>query len=262
MILFNSDAGDLAPTKLSPADIAAYAPDVVSRLQTNSKQVAALLDWWRIPFKNEDTWAREIVQEARASFGKPDSRYIRVELDPKKLRDAIRYRVLLCFFDVLEDNELMTAEELQPYRQGAKDVFDPAPVEPAAVRHAEDPDVFLEVMRELAVDPSAKIVAEDERFIKKDKPLAAWRTIGTERHLVLLEEGWAKFYKKAILAKKTIESSFFQLERWERDLQKTLSEAGLIKKASSGYRYRYDLLENGRRDSTYVVAIPTQLLTG
>ena len=29
---------------------------------------------------------------------------------------------------------------------------------------------------------------------------------------------------------------------------------------AAGYRYRYDLLANGTRDSTYVVAIPARLL--
>lgn len=260
VLLLNCETGDLAPTKLSSADVAAYDPNIVSQLKDKRNHIAALLDWWRMPFKKEDAWARGIVQEARASFGKPDSRYIRVELDPKKLRDVIRYRVLLSFFDELEDCGFITAEELAPYRQDAKDVFDPEPPEPVANRHAEDPDVFLEIMRGLAANPPAAIVAEGERFVKKDKPLAAWRTIGTERYLVFPEEGWAKTYKKSVQAKKTIDPSFFQRERWERELQKILCEKDLIKRASSGYRYRYDLLENGTRDSTYVVAVPAHLL--
>ena len=39
-----------------------------------------------------------------------------------------------------------------------------------------------------------------------------------------------------------------------------MSEAGLIKPASSGYRYRYDLFGNGTRDKTYVVAVAEALL--
>ena len=221
---------------------------------------ASLLGWWWERFDDEDAWARQVTQTARASFGKPDSRYIRAEIDPKLLRDAIRYQVFLSFLDELETAGFMTREELTPYRQTVKDVFDPAPPEPVQLRHAEDPDVFVEIMKAMVKNPPAAIVAENERFVKKDKPLAAWRTISGERYLVFLEEAWAKVYSKAVRTKKEIDCSFLQRERWERDLQKLLCEQGLIKEASSGYRYRYNLLEDGTRDKTYVVAVPAHLL--
>lgn len=154
----------------------------------------------------------------------------------------------------------MTAEELTPYRQGAKEVFDPDPPESLATRHAEDPDVFLEIMRALVKDPPAPIVAEGERFIQRDRPLAAWRSIRGERHLIFLEADWAKTYAKAVRSIKEVDTSFFQREHWCRDIQKILCKQGLIKAASSGYRYRYGLLNNGTRDETYVLAIPAQLL--
>ncbi len=260
VILLNSASGDLNPTKLSSSDIEAYDPAVLERLTAERHHVAALLRWWWGLFADEDAWARHIVQAARASFGKPDSRYIKVELDPKKLRDAIRYRVLLSFLDELESARFMTAEELAPYRQTAKDVFDPDPPEPVQLRHAEDQDVFLEVMRDLVKNPPAAIVAENERFVKRDKPLAAWRTIRNELHLVFLESSWAQAYAKAVRTRAGIDSSFFQHEHWERDIQKLLCEQGLIKAPSSGSRYRYDLLDNNTRDSTYVVAVPARLL--
>lgn len=260
IILLNSASGDLAPTKLSTSDIAAYDPAIVEHLNAERHHIASLLRWWWNLFDDEDAWARQIVQTARASFGKPDSRYIRVELDPKKLRDAIRYQVLLSFFDEVEKARFMTSEELAPYRQTAKEVFDPAPPEPVRLRHAEDPDVFLEIMKAMVKNPPAAIVAENERFVKKDKPLAAWRTIGGERYLVFLEDTWTRAYAKLVKAHKDIESSYLQHERWERDFQKLLCEQSLIKAASSGYRYRYDLMGDGTRDNTYVVAIPAHLL--
>lgn len=262
VILLNSAAGNLNPTKLSSIYVAAYDPKTISQIKQNAKNIASVLYWWQnYALSDEDAWARQIVQEARVSFGKPDSRYIQVELDPKKLRDAIRYRVLLSFLDEVEFGQLVTPEELTSYRQGAKDVFDPAPAEPVVNRHAEDPDIFMEIMRELVANPPATIVNEGERFIKKGgKHFAAWRTISKERYLVLLEEIWAKAYKKAVQGKKTIDTSFFCQERWELDIQKILSENGLIKQASAGYRYRYDLMENKTRDSTYVLAIPAHLL--
>ena len=54
--------------------------------------------------------------------------------------------------------------------------------------------------------------------------------------------------------------SILRLEGWERILQKSLAETGYIKAPNSGYRYRYDLLENGTRETTYVVAVPRALL--
>lgn len=260
VVLLNSGSGDLTPTKLSSSDIAAYDPEVVHQLTVNRKAISALLGWWWSVFDSEDAWAQWIVQKARASFGKPDSRYIRVELDPKKLRDAIRYQVLLSFFDQLEAYGFVTAEELDLYRQGAKNVFDPVPQEPVIHRRAEDPEVFLRIMKELVSSKCDSIIPEGERFVKKDKPLGAWRTISGERYLVMLEDTWAKAYKKEVLARKDLDASFLLAENWEGKLQKIFSEGRKIKKASSGYRYRYDLYGNNTRDNTYVIAIPAQLL--
>lgn len=258
VLLLNSGTGDFTPTRLSAADIAAYDPDVVSQLKDRRKHISALLGWWWLPYEDEDTWARGIVQKARASFGKQDSRYIRVELDPKKLRDAIRYCVLLSFLDELEAARILTAEELEPYRAGAKEVFDPAPKEDKSPRRAEDPEVFLEVMREVV--QSSSIVPEGERYVKSAKFLGAWKTISKESHLVMLEEVWAKKYEKAARKRKDLDVTYFQRENWERDMQKLLVEHRMIKPASAGYRYRYDLMETGDRDTTYVVAIPAELL--
>lgn len=261
VILLNSNGiRDVAPTKLSRSSISLLNPDVTLQFQKARAEIASILYWWWARFEDEDTWARQIIQRAQASFGKPDSRYIRVEIDPTKLRDAIRYQVFLSFLEALEQAGLIPAEELEPYRQGAKNVFDPAPPEPVQHRHAEDPEVFLELMRELVQDSSFPIIAEGKAFVKKDRSIAAWRTINKERYLVLEEGCWSKLYMKTARAKKKIDTSFFQTDKWEQRLQKSLCEKGIIKKPSSGFRMRYDLFGTGERNSTHIIAIHAELL--
>jgi len=264
VILLDSSPGDLTPTKLPGSSVSAYDSAIAARFAGESRYISAVLRWWwGKALAHEEAWAREIVQKARDSFGKPDSRYKQVILDPKRLRDAIRYRVFLSFLDAVEANQLMTSDELNPYRQGAKDVFDPAPPEPIVLRRAEDPNVFLEIMCDLVHNFPERIVPGDKRFVKADKPLAAWRIIGhadKECYLVLLEETWKSIYMKEARSRKDVDCSFFQRSNWAGNLQELLVKQGLIKPASSGYRYRYDLLGNGTRDSTYVLAIPSHLL--
>ena len=234
MILLNSNSiRDVAPTKLSRSSTSFLNPDITLQFQKARAEIASILYWWWAWFEDEDTWAKQIIQTAQASFGKPDSRYIRVEVDPIKLRDAIRYQVFLSFLEALERAGLMPAEELEPYRKGAKNVFDPAPPEPVQHRHAEDPGVFLELMRELVQDPSFPII----------------------------EEGcWSKLYMKTARAKKDINTSFFQTNKWDQQLQKRLCEAGIIKQPSSGFRMRYDLFGTGDRNNTHIIAIHAELL--
>lgn len=74
------------------------------------------------------------------------------------------------------------------------------------------------------------------------------------------EKVWMTWYAKAVKTDNTIDAAFLQKPRWELELQKVLGTAGVIKAPAAGYRYRYDLLANGTRDSTYVVAIPARLL--
>jgi len=260
VIFLNSESGDFKPTKLSPADCAAYDPELASQLKASRKRIGALLNWWGRPFEKESKWAAQIVQKARASFGKPDSRYIRVKLDPKLLRDKIRYEVFLSFLDALEYCGYLSHEDLEPYRQEAKEVFDPAPPEPVTIRHAEDPAVFIEVMRALAVEKAEAIVDEGNRVVKREKPLGAWRTISGQRYLVLLEDTWAREYKKAVKARKDVDASCCELNDWVLEFLKLLAADGYIKHMGKNPRYRYDLFENGTRDDTYVVAIPAELL--
>ena len=257
-IFLNCGRIEPTPTRLT---ISGYDPEAAARFRQDAPQIAALMrEWWGSMLDDEEAWAREIAQRARASFGRPDSRYLSVTVDPKRMRDAIRYQGLLSFLDHLSAAQLMTEEELEPYRQGAKSVFDPEPEELKENRHVEDPTVFLELMRGLMKERGNFILPEGTRFVKGDKPVAAWRTISGVRHLVLLENTWATEYKRAARGLKGLDCSFFRQEKWTLHMQKRLVQEGLIKAPSSGYRYRYDLLETGEKDTTYVVAIPAHLL--
>ena len=232
---------------------------MVKGLEEERYSVAALLCAWWAAEEDEVTWARQIVAEAKASFGKPDSRYVAVQFDPKLLNMAIRHRVLCSFLDWLEAEGLLAGENLECYRAIIKGVYAPELVEEKPPQHAEDPQVFLGIMRNLAA--SEQIAGPDEPFRKGDKLLGAWRIISGERFLVMPEDRWKKAYSRAARAAKDVDTAFFQRDQWERELQKILAEAEAIKVPSAGYRYRYDLYGAGKRDSTYVVAVPAKLLT-
>lgn len=260
VIFLNCATVDFLPTRLPPSSVAAYDPEILTQIMQAQAYIAALLRFWWSSAENEDIWAREIVSQARLSFGKPDGRYIRCELDPKLLRNAIRYRVFLSFLDALESHEIMIPEDLDFCRQEARDVFDPAPAVKNVLPQADQPEVFLDLMRKIVSQHAASIVDEGSHFVKSQKHLAAWRMISKKRYLVFPEEQWARVYKKAARDVSSIDLSYFQRDGWERELQKTLCQHHLIKEPSSGYRSRYDLYENGTRDTTYVVAVPSEVL--
>ena len=259
VLLLNCGSNDWGGRRLRTSELAEYNPAVVKGLEEERYSVAAILDSWWAAEEDEVTWARQIVAEAKVSFGKPDSRYVSVQFNPKLLNMAIRHRVLCSFLDWLEAEGLLAAEELERYRMIVKSVYDPEPVEEKPPQHAEDPQVFLRIMRNLAA--SEQIAGPDESFRKGDKLLGAWRTISGERFLVMPEDRWKKAYSRAARAAKDVDTAFFQRDQWERELQKILAEAEAIKVPSAGYRYRYDLYGAGKRDSTYVVAVPAKLLT-
>ena len=259
VLLLNCGSNDWGGRRLRTSELAEYDPAVVKGLEEERYSVAALLCAWWAAEEDEVTWARQIVAEAKASFGKPDSRYVAVQFDPKLLNRAIRHRVLCSFLDWLEAGGLLAGGNLECYRAIVKGVYAPEPVEEKPPQHAEDPQVFLGIMRNLAA--SEQIAGPDESFRKGDKLLGAWRTISGERFLVMPEDRWKKAYSRAARAAKDVDTAFFQRDQWERELQKILAEAEAIKAPSAGYRYRYDLYGAGKRDSTYVVAVPAKLLT-
>lgn len=242
--------------RISRGDLSALDPAVAEQLQEKRTLAAAVLtSWWA---EGRASTARSIVQAAKRALGKPDSRFISVIYDPKILGKAIRYQVLLAFLSILEEYGILESEALASYQAAVKQAYDPDPEPEVPIRHAEDPEVFLEIMRALAA--KGPIVGPEERFCRGDKALGAWRDISGVRHLVLLEGTWKKTYARAAHAMEGLDLSFLKQDGWERALQKKLAEAGYLKCPSAGYRYRFDLLGTGERDKTYVVAIPQHLL--
>lgn len=242
--------------RISKRELQILDPSVVEGLQKKGSLAAAVLaGWWA---ERSEAAARTIVQEAKCTLGQPDSRFVAVVYEPKVLGQAIRHQTLLTFLKVLEESHVLAQEELAPYRTAVKQAYDPDPEPEVLARHAEDPEVFLEIMKELAT--RQRIAGPDQRFTKADKHLGAWRNISGACHLVLLENDWKKAYAKTARAREDLDVSILKQDGWERKLQKSLAEAGYIKAPSAGYRYRYDLLENGTRETTYVVAVPKALL--
>lgn len=249
--------GDLKGHRIPTSVLSSYDPTVLERLEEDRENTSMVLEAWRR--LSHPRRAQMIIQAAKNSFGPPDGRYVSVTLDPRKLNRAIRYQLLLAFLTWAEDFELLTPEEMSVYRSAVKQVYDPVPVPETPVRHAEDPEVFLEVMKALVSE--SDIADMGAPFRNSDNRLGAWREISGILYLVMPEEVWAKAYRRKLSAEKFMDTSFFQKKDWPRELQRQLSKGGFIKQASSGYRYRYDLYGTAKRDSTYVVAIPASLLT-
>ena len=121
--------------------------------------------------------------------------------------------------------------------------------------------MFLEKLK-LLIDHPDQIVPPGNPYARpqRGKVAAAWRQIGGEEYLIMEEKIWMTWYAKAVKTDSAIDATFLQNDRWAAELQKLLGQAGVIKIPASGYRYRYDLLGNGTRDITYVVATPARLL--
>ena len=138
--------------------------------------------------------------------------------------------------------------------------FPPPPPPPAPKRQAEDPQVFLELLAEHIRQSLEDIAGPDEPYRKKDRRLGAWRTISGTQHLVMAEPVWKKWYQRQVRSRPDLDTACLSRDAWEKDMQKALADAGVIKAPSAGFRYRYDLYNDGSRDSTYVLAVPAHLL--
>ena len=183
--------------------------------------------------------------------------------DPKLYHRAILHQILLSYLAFLQNQQMLPSEMLEPYAAMVRGVFVPEiPAEPevAPPRSLEDPEVFLEIMKELSGSNPDRIASLDQSFSRQHKHLGAWRDISGERHLIMLEDTWAKELAKAARNTEGVDCSILRHDNWTGEMQRLMANAGVIKKPSAGYRYRYDLLGDGTRDRTYVVAIPQRLL--
>ena len=176
------------------------------------------------------------------------------------MTDAIMDKMLKRFFDHATACELLTVERANAVLADIQEAFDPAPVQPPGLRKADDPAVFLELMRKIV--SSASIVEEGAPFVNDKSTLGAWRTISGKRYLVILEETWEKAYRKAVKEDPLLDSSCFNNKHWSRDLQGRLKDAEIIKATNSNDRYRYNIYRKSGDAKEYVVAIPAELMLG
>lgn len=235
-----------------------YNDSVLEELRTHGEHIAALLRWWAVQWDDFPSWASELVKSARATFKSSDPAFVRLAVEPKKMTDAIMDKMLKLFFDHATACELLTVERANAVLADIQEAFDPAPVQPTGLRKAEDPAVFLELMRKIV--SSASIVEEGTPFVKDKPALGAWRTISGKRYLVILEKTWEKAYRKAVKEDSLLDGSYFSNDHWSRDLQGLMKAAEIIKAASSGNRYRYNIYSKPGDTKEYVVAIPAELM--
>lgn len=229
--------------------------DKIQAVEHAAPYIAAVLRWWWGLSGNENLWASAMLRKAKGHLAKPNEDYVSISPNPVKLRHAVQYETLFSFVETAVMQGFLSREEAEQYHDKIRETFYPEPVVTEPRKRMEDPDVFPDLMRSIAQENAMRIVAQEERFVKTEKKFGAFRTINKSLHLVMPEEQWANAYKKA--AKNAgLETSFSQSDGWERKLQAILAENKLIKHTGINPRYRYDLYGDGKKDSTYVVAVP------
>lgn len=241
--------------------LTAWDDDLLEKVIAKSPQAAWLLGWWR--GTSRDDWAQDVIRRAHVQLGKPGGRFRTFAYEPKALCRAVAYQALLDFVALTGDRQWLPPDKADVYRQRLRDIFDPAPLPPPTTpRRAEDVGVYLEKLSGLVENNPDLIIPPEQPYVRpqRGKVAAAWRCISGEEYLVMEESVWAAWYAKAVKADNTIDAAFLQKPRWELELQKVLGTTGVIKMPNTGYRYRYDLLANGTRDTTYVVATPARLM--
>lgn len=241
--------------------LTAWDDDLLEKVIAKSPQAAWLLGWWW--GTSRDDWAQDVIRRAHVQLGNPGGRFRTFAYEPKALCRAVAYQVLLDFMVLTGDRQWLPPDKTDTYRQRLQDIFDPTPPPPpTAPRRAEDAGVYLEILRKFATERAELIAPLEQPYVRpqRGRIAAAWRCISGEEYLVMEESVWAAWYAKAVKADHIIDDAFLQRDRWASELQKLLGQAGVIKMPTTGYRYRYDLLANGTRDTTYVVATPARLL--
>ena len=241
--------------------VSAWDDDLLENIIAKAPRAAWLLGWWW--GTSRDDWAQDVIRRAHVQLGNPGGRFRTFAYEPKALCRAVAYQVLLDFVALTGDRQWLPPDKADACRQRLRDIFDPAPPPPPTTpRRAEDAGVYLKNLRKFATECAELIAPLEQPYVRprRGKVAAAWRCISGEEYLVMEESVWAAWYAKAVKADNTIDAAFLQKPRWELELQKVLGTAGVIKVPAAGYRYRHDLLANGTRDSTYVVATPARLL--
>lgn len=248
---------ELSARRLSHRQLAAYDPQIIEAWRAHGAEIALVLRLWQ----EYELPAAAIKAQVSSRFLPPDKRYIEVVPHPDKLRTAVYLAALIAFLRMLAEYSLLSPEEAAAREETLSALFfPPPPLPPAPKRQAEDPQVFLELLAEHIRQSPEDIAGPDEPYRKKDRRLGAWRTISGTQHLVMAEPVWKKWYQRQVRSRPDLDTACLSRDSWEKDMQKALADAGVIKAPSAGFRYRYDLYNDGSRDSTYVLAVPAHLL--
>lgn len=256
--LVNSGRPDGVDPDVTRADsMSEISKSVLDAITADAPLIRVTLKrWWEASDTDETAWAEMLVKRARARLRRPEQGdYIVLSPSLVKLRHALRCEVLLSFVDEAEQSGFLTGEAAAALRVEIEDSFYPRPVAEAKARRLEDPGEFRALMSTIAADNLSLIIGEDERFVRSERRFGALRVITGTTYLVMPESTWAAAYRKAAKAA-GLDTSFCGQSDWEQKLQRILVEAGLIKHVGSNPRYRYDLYGTGKRDTTYVVAVP------
>ena len=248
---------ELSARRLSHRQLGAYDPQIIEAWRAHGAEIALVLRLWQ----EYELPAATIKAQVSSRFLPPDKRYIAVVPHPNKLRAAVYIAALIAFFRMLRGYSLLSPEEAAAREETLTAIFFPPPPPPAAPkRQAEDPQVFLALLADHIRQAPEDIAGLNEPYRKKDNRLGAWRTISGTQHLVMAEPVWKKWYQRQVRSRPDLDTASLSRDAWEKDMQKALADAGVIKAPSAGFRYRYDLYNDGSRDSTYVLAIPAHLL--
>ena len=247
---------ELSARRLSHRQLAAYDPSIIEAWRAHGAEIALVLRLWQ----EYELPIAAIKAQVSSRFLPPD-RYIEVVPHPGKLRTAVYLAVLIAFLRLLAGCGLLSSDEASAREETLTALFFPPPPPPAAPkRQAEDPQVFLELLANHVRQAPEDIAGPDEPYRKKGTRLGAWRTISGTQHLVMAEPVWKQWYQKKVRSCPDLDTACLSRDAWEKDMQKALADAGVIKAPSAGFRYRYDLYNDGSRDSTYVLAVPAHLL--
>ena len=248
---------ELSARRLSHRQLGAYDPQIIEAWRTHGAEIALVLRLWQ----EYELPIAAIKAQVSSRFLPPDKQYIAVVPHPDKLRAAVYIAALIAFLRMLRGYSLLSLEEAAAREETLTAIFFPPPPPPAAPkRQAEDPQVFLALLADHIRQAPEDIAGPDEPYRKKGTRLGAWRTISGTQHLVMAEPVWKKWYQKKVRSHPDLDTACLSRDSWEKDMQKALADAGVIKAPSAGFRYRYDLYNDGSRDSTYVLAIPAHLL--
>ena len=232
-----------------------YYDDILTRLQAFAPQIAMVCWLWQ---KEQPVDALDgFVDEVYAALPSSGGHLRPLKTDSDKLRESVFTTVRKVFLRFLVDRKFIAPEEAAAFHDS---LSTPKQAEaPSAVRNIEDPAVFLDVVRKMIADNPDRIVQHGQSYREVKNPLGAWRTHKKIECLMMLEATFEKEFPKAAKALGNVDLAMFS-GNWLHPLQDEMVRENVIFTGSNTRYLRFDLLENGTRNSTHVVAIPKFVL--